>query len=83
MVIIFVRLVRCATGAGEGQDAAEGEDLEESGPGPGSVAAAESLFLCSAGSWLCPLIVTLGLGDFFFEVEVFLGREFRRHLDMS
>ena len=61
MVIIFVRLVRCATGAGDGQDAAEAEDLEESGPGPGSVAAAESLFLCSAGSWLCPLIVTLGL----------------------
>ena len=70
-------------GTGDGEDAAKGEDLEESS-GPGSVAeaAAESLFLCwklaarSLSRWVF-------LGDFFFGIEVFLGCEFRRHLGFS
>ena len=54
-------LVCCAVGAGDGEDAAEGEDLEESsGPGAVAEAAAESLLLrgswpharCHAGSFL-------------------------------
>ena len=80
-------LVCCAVGAGDGEDAAEGEDLEESS-GPGAVAgavaeaAAESLFLCwklaarSLSRWVF-------LGDFFFKVEVSFGRGFRRHLGLS
>ena len=76
-------LVCCAVGAGDGEDAAEGEDLEESsGPGAVAEAAAESLFLCwklaarSLSRWVF-------LGDFFFGIEVFLGRGFRRHLGFS
>ena len=76
-------LVRCSSGAGDGEDAAKGEGLEES-PGPGSVAeaAAESLFLCwkLAARSLSRLVF---LGDFFFGIEVFLGRGFRRHLGFS
>ena len=80
-------LVCCAAGAGDGEDAAEGEDLEESS-GPGAVAgavaeaAAESLFLRwklaarSLSRWVF-------LGDFFFGIEDFLGRGFRRHLEFS
>ena len=80
-------LVCCAAGAGDGEDAAEGEDLEESS-GPGAVAgavaeaAAESLFLRwklaarSLSRWVF-------LGDFFFKVEVSFGRGFRRHLEFS
>ena len=76
-------VVRCVAGAGDGEDAAKGEDLEES-TDPGSVAeaAAESLFLfwklaaCSLSRWVF-------LGDFFLGVEVFLGCWFRRHLGSS
>ena len=65
-----------AAGAEDGKDAAEGEDLEE------AEAAAESLFLRwklaarSLSRWVF-------FGDFFFGVEVCLGREFRRHLGLS
>ena len=67
-------VVRRAAGAGDGEDAAEGEDLEESS-GPGSVAeaAAESLFLCwkFAASSLSRWVF---LGDLFFGNKVFFGR---------
>ena len=76
-------LVCCAIGAGDGEDAAEGEDLEESSePGAVAEAAAESLFLRwklaarSLSRWVF-------LGDFFFKVEVSFGRGFRRHLEFS
>ena len=76
-------LVCCAIGAGDGEDAAEGEDLEESSePGAVAEAAAESLFLCwklaarSLSRWVF-------LGDFFFKVEVSFDRGFRRHLEFS
>ena len=76
-------LVRCASGAGDGEDATKGEGLEESSD-PGSVAeaAAESLFLCwkfaarSLSRWVF-------LGDLFFGNKVFFGRGFRRHLGFS
>ena len=76
-------LVRCASGAGDGEDAAKGEGLEESSD-PGSVAeaAAESLFLCwkfaarSLSRWVF-------LRDLFFGNKVFFGRGFRRHLGFS
>ena len=76
-------LVCCAVGAGDGEDAAEGEDLEESsGPGAVAEAAAESLFLCwkfaarSLSRWVF-------LRDLFFGNKVFFGRGFRRHLGFS
>ena len=76
-------LVCCAAGAGDGEDAAKGEDLEESSePGAVAEAAAESLFLRwklaarSLSRWVF-------LGDFFFKVEVSFGRGFRRHLEFS
>ena len=73
-------VVRCAAGAGDGGDAAKGE--ESADPGSIAEAAAEALFLCwklaarSLSRWVF-------LGDFFLGVEVFLGCWFRRHLGLS